>query len=135
VGNGAAPHIQGRGADDGLRLQVVDQCRRSELSQLRWGTVLFCPRSGPDSLPVRLSRILERARAGSANLRFSEVRSLAEGLGFNLSRVSGSHHIFVHPTVPELLNLQEVNGKAKPYQIRQLLRLMERYNLSLRDTS
>ena len=82
---------------------------------------------------MRLDRIFERARAGSANLRFSELRSLAEAAGFRLSRVSGSHHIFVHPGVPELLNLQEVAGKAKPYQIRQLLRLMERYNLSLRD--
>jgi len=95
--------------------------------------VLFCPDTRPQSFVVRLSRILERAKAGSANLRFSEARSLAEALGFRLSRVSGSHHIFVHPAVRELLNLQEVGGKAKPYQIRQMLRLMERYNLSLRD--
>jgi predicted RNA binding protein YcfA (HicA-like mRNA interferase family) len=84
---------------------------------------------------VRLKRLLERARAGPANLRFAEARLLAEGLGFRLSRVSGSHHIFVHPTVPELVNLQEVSGKAKPYQVRQMLRLMERYNLALRDES
>lgn len=31
----------------------------------------------------------------------------------------------------ELLNLQEVDGRVKPYQMRQLLRLVERYNLSL----
>jgi len=31
-----------------------------------------------------------------------------------------------------LLNLQEVRGMAKPYQVRQLLRLMERYNLVIR---
>jgi hypothetical protein len=30
-----------------------------------------------------------------------------------------------------LLNLQEVRGKAKPYQIRQFLRLVEKYNLEL----
>jgi hypothetical protein len=46
--------------------------------------------------------------------------------------VSGSHHIFTCPEVPELLNLQEVRGMAKPYQVRQLLRLMERYNLVIR---
>ena len=39
----------------------------------------------------------------------------------------GSHHIFVHPEVPEPLNLQDIRGQAKPYQIRQLLRLVERY--------
>jgi len=31
----------------------------------------------------------------------------------------------------ELINLQEVEGKAKPYQIQQFLRLVERYNLEL----
>ena len=31
-----------------------------------------------------------------------------------------------------MLNLQEVRGMAKPYQVRQLLRLAERYNLEIR---
>jgi hypothetical protein len=35
----------------------------------------------------------------------------------------------VHDAFPELLNLQ--SGHAKPYQIRQLLRLVERCNLAL----
>jgi hypothetical protein len=58
---------------------------------------------------------------------------LVEAFGFHLSRVSGSHHIFAHPKVPELVNLQEVHGEAKPYQIGQFLRLVERYNLKLED--
>lgn len=61
------------------------------------------------------------------------MTGLIEGFGFRLSRVSGSHHIFTHPNVPGLLNLQELGGKAKPYQIHQFLRLVERYNLSLGD--
>jgi len=38
-----------------------------------------------------------------------------------------------HPQVfvPALLNLQEVRGEAKPYQIRQFLRIIERYNLQM----
>ena len=63
-------------------------------------------------------------------MRFDEMVALVEAFGFRLSRVKGSHHIFVHPQVRELLNLQNVGGKAKPYQIRQFLRLVERYNLS-----
>jgi hypothetical protein len=46
---------------------------------------------------------------------------------------SCSHHVFVHPSIVELVNLQEVGGQAKPYQVRQLLRLVERYNLTLED--
>jgi predicted RNA binding protein YcfA (HicA-like mRNA interferase family) len=60
---------------------------------------------------------------------------LAQGFGFQQARVSGSHHVFVHPDLPELLNLQEVSGQAKPYQIRQFLRLVERYNLKLEEVS
>ena len=60
---------------------------------------------------------------------------LVEAFGFRLSRVKGSHYIFVHPQVQELVNLQNVEGKAKPYQIRQFLRLVERYNLTMGDES
>ncbi|MFN8095552.1 MAG: type II toxin-antitoxin system HicA family toxin [Vicinamibacteria bacterium] len=76
-------------------------------------------------------KILEQARAGARNLRFADLCRLAEAFGFRLSRVRGSHHIYSHPSVPELINLQSVNGKAKPYQVRQLLDLVERYNLGL----
>jgi hypothetical protein len=47
--------------------------------------------------------------------------------------IRSSHHILARPGIPELLNLQEVGGMAKPYQLRQLLRLVERYNLTIRD--
>ena len=78
-------------------------------------------------------KTLERILAGSKNLRFSDVTRLAEAFGFRLARTSGSHHIFIHAAIPELLNLQEVHGQAKPYQIRQLIKLVEQYNLQLND--
>lgn len=58
---------------------------------------------------------------------------LVEGFGFKQQRVSGSHHIFTHADIPELVNIQEIRGEAKPYQIRQFLRLVEKYNLRLED--
>ncbi len=76
-------------------------------------------------------KLLRKALSSPANLRFEEVCSLARAFGFYQSRVGGSHHIFAHAGVRELLNLQEVRGKAKPYQVKQLLDLVERYNLSL----
>jgi predicted RNA binding protein YcfA (HicA-like mRNA interferase family) len=82
---------------------------------------------------MKKRKLLERALAGSKNIGFAEMVSLVEAFGFRLSRVSGSHHIFVHPHVQELVNLQNVKGKAKPYQIRQFLRLVERYNLEPGD--
>ena len=79
--------------------------------------------------------MLQKALQGSKNIRFSDMVRLVEAFGFRLSRVSGSHHICVHPDLAELLNLQEVDGKAKPYQIRQFLRLIERYNVRMEDDS
>jgi hypothetical protein len=58
---------------------------------------------------------------------------LAEAFGFELSRIRGSHHIFEHPKLPEILNLQNDKGQAKPYQIRQFLQLVEQYDLKLED--
>ena len=84
-------------------------------------------------MTAKSRKVLEKVLAGSKDIRFNEAVALAEGFGFHLSRVSGSHHIFVHPQVRELVNLQDVNGKAKSYQIRQLLELVERYDLRLRD--
>ncbi|HUT34095.1 MAG TPA: type II toxin-antitoxin system HicA family toxin [Planctomycetota bacterium] len=79
-------------------------------------------------------RLLFRLSQGHLkNVAFSDIISLAEGFGFRFSRRGGSHHIYVHPEVPELVNLQDVRGEAKPYQIRQLLRLVERYDLRLED--
>jgi len=80
-------------------------------------------------------KLLKKVLSGSKNVRFKEMVTLVEAFGFQLSRVSGSHHIFVHPQVRELINLQDVHGQAKPYQIRQFLSLVERYNLRLEDES
>jgi predicted RNA binding protein YcfA (HicA-like mRNA interferase family) len=79
-------------------------------------------------------RLLRKLASGSLkNVAFSDLTNLVEGFGFRLDRVSGSHHIFVHSNIPELVNLQEVKGEAKPYQIRQFLKLVERHNLRLEE--
>jgi hypothetical protein len=82
---------------------------------------------------VKKRKLLQKLLSGSRNIRFSEVSSCAEAFGFRLSRVTGRHHIYAHPSVQELVNLQDVGGKAKPYQVRQLLQVIERYNLLLED--
>lgn len=78
-------------------------------------------------------KLLQKLLFGSKNIRFSEAVAGAEMFGFRLDRINGSHHIFVHPDVPELVNLQNVKGKAKPYQVKQLLQVIEQYNLQMED--
>jgi len=80
---------------------------------------------------VNKRKILAKALASPNNVRFDEMVSLVEGFGFRLSRVKGSHHIFVHQAMRELVNIQNAAGRAKPYQVRQFLRLVERYNIEI----
>jgi hypothetical protein len=58
-------------------------------------------------------------------MRFTEACQLAECYGFRLTRQRGSHHLFSRPGFLKLVNLQDDNGGAKGYQVRQLLRLIE----------
>jgi len=80
---------------------------------------------------VKPRKLLQTIIAGGKNVAFDDMVRLVEAFGFRLARVRSSHHIFVHANVNELINLQKIKGKAKPYQIRQFLKLVERYHLEL----
>lgn len=82
---------------------------------------------------MKKRKLLERILNNPKNLDFLDLVRLAEAFGFQLERSNGSHFIFKHPAVPELLNLQSVKGQAKPYQVHQFLVLIERYSLKLED--
>jgi hypothetical protein len=65
---------------------------------------------------MKKRKLLQKAVSGSKNLRSNDLTALVESSG-----------------IPELINLQESDGMAKPYQVRQFLKLVERYNLELED--
>jgi hypothetical protein len=79
-------------------------------------------------MPVDLN-LLSQAFENPGGLWFSDACKLATQLGWIEARKSGSHIIFFHPggtlikeKFPRPLNLQEGrNGKAKAYQVRQML--------------
>jgi len=79
-------------------------------------------------------RLLGRLLAGNAqNVRFTDFVNLLYRFGFEKVRQEGSHRIFKHPLIDQRLSLQNVNGEAVAYQIRQFLRLVERENLTMRE--
>lgn len=82
---------------------------------------------------MKRQKLLQKIIGGSKNIRFTEMVNLIEGFGFKLSRADGSHHIFTRPDIPELVNLQDIKRQAKPYQVRQFLKLVEKHNLKLED--
>jgi predicted RNA binding protein YcfA (HicA-like mRNA interferase family) len=78
--------------------------------------------------------LLTRLQQGNtANVRFNDAQRLVEALGFELDRTRGSHHIYRHATLQEKINLQPVGRQAKPYQLRQVLAIVERYDLKVED--
>jgi len=80
---------------------------------------------------MKAEKLLEKALNSPQNVRFAEALKLAQAFGFEIARIRGSHYMLKRSGVPELLNFQNAGGKAKPYQIRQLIEIVETYNLSL----
>jgi predicted RNA binding protein YcfA (HicA-like mRNA interferase family) len=79
-------------------------------------------------------KLLERVRNNPRDVRFTDLEVLIEAFGYTLNRTTGSHRIFEHRDAPIGLTVQpDRNGKAKPYQVREFLRDVDRYGLSLED--
>jgi predicted RNA binding protein YcfA (HicA-like mRNA interferase family) len=76
-------------------------------------------------------KLLIKILNNTKNIKFEEFVKLVQAFGFKLDRVNGSHHIFKREGIEELINLQNVQGEIKPYQIKQFLLIVEKYNLQL----
>jgi predicted RNA binding protein YcfA (HicA-like mRNA interferase family) len=51
--------------------------------------------------------------------RFSEVKQMLEVAGYQLVRISGSHHYFIKPG-EQPFSIPVHKGKVKPYYVRQV---------------
>lgn len=84
---------------------------------------------------MKARKLLQKATSGGKNLRFDDLLKLTEAFGFVLKRITGNHHTFKHPAVPALLSIQPDNNRqAKSYQVKQLVMLVEEYNLTIDDS-
>ncbi len=73
--------------------------------------------------------VYQKLKKNPKKVRFEELCRAAALFGFEFRGGSGSHRVFVRVGIREILNFQEVKGKAKPYQVRQFIRIIENYNL------
>lgn len=80
---------------------------------------------------TKLEKTLEQVLRGTsdANVSFSDLLNLLKRLGFQ-ERIKGSHHIFFKASVEEILNLQPLGSKCKPYQVKQVRHVILKYRLS-----
>ncbi|MEX0780171.1 MAG: type II toxin-antitoxin system HicA family toxin [Balneolales bacterium] len=74
-------------------------------------------------------KLLEKANSSATNFMFKELVKLAEHHGFVEVRRRGSHIMMKHDVHDVLMNFQDRKGQAKPYQVKQLLKTIEDFNL------
>jgi len=69
---------------------------------------------------------LEELRSNETNIRFVRLVTIAT-MFFGGPRIKGSHYIFRTPWPSDpRINLQKVKGKAKYYQVRQVITALEK---------
>ncbi|MEQ8188758.1 MAG: type II toxin-antitoxin system HicA family toxin [Candidatus Eremiobacterota bacterium] len=72
----------------------------------------------------------KKLKQNPKNIRFSEVCSIAELFGFINKNTEGSHRVYTQEGIFEILNFQNMKGKAKPYQVKQFIKIIEKYDLA-----
>jgi hypothetical protein len=95
-------------------------------------------------LGKRQRKVLEMVLNGhaDANVAFPDLLNvqlviirdarLLRALGFS-ERIRGGHHIIWMAGVIEIINLQPRGQKAKPYQVRQVRKILLKYGLGAND--
>ena len=62
------------------------------------------------------------------DINFGELSKVLLKFGFQ-NRINGSHHIFYKDGIDEILNIQPLGSKAKPYQVKQVRQIILKYKL------
>jgi len=74
-------------------------------------------------------KIWEEIQRHQKNVRFSDFCKVIEWFGFEHKGGKGSHRTFFKEAIREILDIQPFDKEAKPYQIKQLIRLVKEYSL------
>ena len=82
----------------------------------------------------KYQKLLLKIQSGisDSNVEFEQLRRLLILFGFS-ERIKGSHHIFSKENIEEIINIQEIQGKAKPYQVKQVRNLILKHQLKLEE--
>ena len=78
----------------------------------------------------KFEKLMQKLLSGFSdrNMDFDELKSILTKLNFE-ERVKGSHHIYFKEGIEEIINIQPLNGKAKPYKVKQVRELIIKYKL------
>ncbi|MEK7828282.1 MAG: type II toxin-antitoxin system HicA family toxin [Deltaproteobacteria bacterium] len=79
-----------------------------------------------------IQKLFDKIKNNPKDVRFNDICRLAEYFGFTYRGGKGSHRVYTRKGIHEILNFQNVSGKTKPYQVRQFLKIIEDYNLTIK---
>jgi hypothetical protein len=78
----------------------------------------------------KLEKLINKAKNSPQNLAFEEFCWLCERFGMAERRHAGSHRVYKRMQEPIFaLSIQSDKGRAKPYQVKQFLDLLEEHGL------
>jgi len=83
--------------------------------------------------PMKKAEIYTNLKNHPKKIRFEYLCRAAEAFGFVYRGGRGSHRVYTRDGVREIVNVQEVNGMAKPYQVKQFCKIVEGYSLLKED--
>ncbi|WP_434655724.1 hypothetical protein [Chromobacterium violaceum] len=73
---------------------------------------------------MSIDKIIEKMKQSQDNVSFDDLVKVCNDK-FTGGRIAGSHHIYKIPGVITPINIQDDgHGKAKSYQVRQVLKLL-----------
>lgn len=81
---------------------------------------------------TRIAKLYEQMLRNKRG-KFADLQKLLLAHGFKLNRVRGSHEVYVCDDVPEHITIQPNGKEAMDYQIREFLRIVKEYRISLDD--
>jgi predicted RNA binding protein YcfA (HicA-like mRNA interferase family) len=80
---------------------------------------------------TRVAKIWQGVLRRQTSVPFRDFERLLRAFGFELDRIAGSHHIYVHRKARLTLSVQPDGSEAKGYQVRKLIALVEEAGLSM----
>jgi hypothetical protein len=77
---------------------------------------------------TRREKLLAAIRNNPTAVRFEDACKVAEMLGFKQRGSKGSHKTYGREDEPQFLNFQDRGGLIKPYQAKQLIVMIDKYD-------
>ncbi len=79
---------------------------------------------------VTIVEILEKMRVNPAGVRFTDICKVCVHFFGQARQSSGSHQVYKTPWIGDpRVNIQNDKGKAKSYQVKQVLKAIERLEI------